>query len=227
MTEDFKHHHHTFDALIHRIIGLRWTQIHRCTNPDHKPDCACAGTTTAWHPSMYTQIRDDVYGMSGEAMRGVSESRPPLWVDGIDWINTADTLAQEWAPAITGGTVARLDGLTRHAFGPDDTGWLQNANQRLTRLATDGDTLLQGEEHHRLDVVAPCPQCHQTTVYRKDSGGDMVRKTALQLTVNGCRCVACGAFWDREHLNFLAEVIGCQHTDTAARVGTRHVRPIG
>ena len=43
MTEDFKHHHHTFDDLIHRIIGLRWTQIHRCTNPDHKPDCACAG----------------------------------------------------------------------------------------------------------------------------------------------------------------------------------------
>lgn len=217
MTEDFKHHHHTFDDLIHRIIGLRWTQIHRCTNPDHKPDCACAGTTNAWHPSMYTQIRDDVDGISGEAAaRGASASRPPLWVDGIDWITTADAIAHEWAPGNPGGTVARLDDLTRHPFGPDDTAWLIDANKRLAKLASAGNQLLQGEEIRRLDVVAACPQCRQTVVYRKDSGGDRVRKTALQLTVYGCKCVSCGAFWDREHLNFLAEVIGCERQDDLA-----------
>lgn len=211
----FKAAHLDFDNTVHRIIGLRSTTVHRCLEPKHRPDCRCSGVETAWHPSMYTQIREDIGGLSGDVGHGVSASRPPLWVDGIDWLDRIDTLAATWTPDLAGGTVARLDELTFRPFGPDHTGWLVDATKKLGSIANTGDQLLQGEEVRRFDVVAPCPECGKATVYRKDSGNDMVRKTALQLTINGCACLACGARWDREHLNFLAEVIGCEREELA------------
>lgn len=212
---EFQHHHTTFDNAIHQLIGMRWTEVHRCTGEKHKPDCACAGSTKAWQPSLYTQIREDIQGLSGNQGQGVSESRPPLWVDGIDWIGKVDRLAEAWTPNGEGGTVSRLDELTKHPFGPSDAAWLKKSTKMVEGIVTEGEVLLQGEEVKRFDVVAPCPQCGTTTVYRKDSGGDIVRQTALQLTVRGCTCVACGTWWDREHLNFLAEVIGCERKELA------------
>lgn len=216
MTEvAFKDAHTQFDNAIHNLIGMRWTEVHRCHSTTHKPDCQCAGTNKAWQPSLYTQIREDIQGLSGGAGRGKSESRPPLWVDGIDWINKVDVMAEAWTPDGEGGTVTRLDELTRHGFGPDDTAWLSKAAGKVRGIVTEGQVLLQGEEVRRFDVVAPCPRCGTQTVHRKDSGGDYVRQTALQLTVRGCTCVACGTWWDAEHLNFLAEVIGCERKELA------------
>ncbi|QDH92369.1 hypothetical protein SEA_SPOOKY_104 [Gordonia phage Spooky] len=217
MTTDIPFHdaHNTFDNAIHSLIGMRWTVVHRCDGTNHKPDCHCAGTSKAWQPSLYTQIRDELEGLSGPEGKGKAESRPPLWVDGIDWLKKIDTLTESWTPNETGGTVARLDELSRHAFGPDDTGWLERAGNKVAALVAEGVTLLQGEEVRRFDVVAACPECGERTVYRKDSGGDWVRQTALQLTIHGCTCVACGTWWDRDHLNFLAEVIGCERKELA------------
>lgn len=213
--DDFKDIHHQFDTLITDLIGMRWAIVHRCNTPGHKPDCHCAGTSRTSQPSLYTQIRDDIQGLTGNHGQGVSESRPPLWVDGIDWLHRADTIAADWNPTTVGGTVARFDELTRQPFGPDDTPQLRGYISILARLVSDGETLLQGEEVRRMDVVAPCPNCGTTTVYRKDSGGDIVRQTALQLTIHGCTCVACGQRWARDHLNFLAEVIGCERKELA------------
>ncbi|OCH80190.1 hypothetical protein [Gordonia sp. UCD-TK1] len=214
-TAPFHDAYNQFDNAIHTLIGLRWTTVHHCTGTNHKPDCSCNGTTNACQPSLYTQIRDDIEGLNGGAGRGKSESRPPLWVDGIDWLKKVDTLTDTLAPGGTGGVVARLDDLTRHSFGPDDTSWLQKSTKQVKAIVVEGNTLLQGEEIRRFDVVAPCPQCGERTVYRKDSGGDWVRQTALQLTIHGCMCVACGTWWDRDHLNFLAEVIGCERKELA------------
>lgn len=208
--------YNTFDTAIHTLIGLRWTTIHHCTNHRHKPDCDCAGTSNACQPSLYTQIRDDIQGLTGTTGLGKSESRPPLWVDGIDWLNKVDAIAEAWTPHHTGGTVERLDELTRnHTFGPDDTSWLHQSAKTVRAVVVEGENLLQGQQVRRFDVVAPCPECGKRTVYRRDSGGDMVRQTALQLTVHGCTCVACGTWWDRDHLNFLAEVIGCERKELA------------
>lgn len=208
--------YNTFDNTTHKLIGLRWTTIHHCTATNHPPNCHCNGTTQASQPSLYTQIRDDIQGLTGNSQRGKSESRPPLWIDGIDWLNRTDTTIETWTPHLTGGTVTRLDELTRtNTFGPDDTPWLTQATHTLKRLINDGETLLQNEEVRRFDVVAPCPQCGTTTVHRKDTGGDYVRQTALQLTIHGCTCIACGTRWDRDHLNFLAEVIGCERKELA------------
>lgn len=207
--------HNQFDTAAGQLIGMRWATIHRCNNPEHRPDCHCAGTSRTWQPPLYTQIRDDVDGLAGTEGKGKSESRPPLWIDGIDWLKRVDTTITAWTPNMHGGTVARLDDLTRHPFGPDDTPWLTKAAAKLQELAQKGEVLLQGEETRRFDVVAPCPQCGKRTVYRKDSGGDHVRQTALQLTIHGCACIACGTWWDRDHLNFLAEVIGCERKELA------------
>ena len=205
-----------FDTHIGKLIGLQWATIHHCTTPTHRPDCSCAGTTTRSQPSIYTQIADELRGLTGTHSRGTSESRPPLWIDGLTWLTRCDTITQAWTPHLTGGTVTRLDTLTHtHHFGPDDTPWLTTATHTLKQLIHDGHTLLQGEETRRLDVVAPCPECGTTTVYRPDSGGDHVRQTALQLTIHGCTCQACGTRWDRDHLNFLAEVIGCERKELA------------
>ena len=217
MTDDVPFHdaHNTFDNAIHDLIGMRWTVVHRCDGDNHHTDCQCAGTSKAWQPSLYTQIRDELEGLTGLEGKGNHESRPPLWVDGIDWLKKIDTLTEKWTPGGQGGTVARLDDLSRKPFGPDDTAWLEKAATKVKRVVADGLLLLQGEEVRRFDVVAPCPQCQTQTVRRKDSGGDWVRQTALQLTIHGCTCVACGTWWDREHLNFLAEVIGCERKELA------------
>lgn len=207
---EFRHHHTQFDNAIHQLIGLRWTTVHRCNGPRHRPDCACAGTTTAWQPPLYTQIRDEVDGLSGMEGHGKSESRPPLWVDGIDWVHSVDKYANRWLPDNGEGTASRFDEASRAPYGPDDTAWLKKRTDEIEALVRKGEELLQGEEARRFDVVAPCPQCGTQTVYRKDSGGDHVRQAALQLTIHGCACVACGTWWDRDHLNFLAEVIGCE-----------------
>ncbi|MDJ0454399.1 DUF7341 domain-containing protein [Gordonia amicalis] len=217
MTNDvpFKDAHLRFDNAIHDLIGMRWTVVHRCDGTNHRPDCQCAGTTKAWQPSLYTQIREELEGLSGPAGKGKAESRPPLWVDGADWLTIVDRAVERWTPNTEGGTVARLDELSRHGFGPDDTSWLEKATKSVVSWVAAGNTLLEGEEVRRFDVVAPCPQCGVQTVRRKDSGGDWVRQTALQLTIHGCTCQACGTWWDHEHLNFLAEVIGCERKELA------------
>lgn len=217
MSDDIAFHdaHNTFDNHIQQLIGIRWIEIHHCTNPAHRPDCSCAGTSHTSQPSLYTQISTDIGDTSSPKGKGEGGSRPPLWIDGIDWRNRIDNLAQAWTPHHTGGTVTRLDELSQHAFGPDDTPWLTKANKKLASEITKGETLLDGENQRRLDVVAPCPNCGTQTVRRPDSGGDWVRQTALQLTTAGCRCIACNTWWDKDHLNFLAEVIGCERKELA------------
>ncbi|WVX88161.1 hypothetical protein SEA_LITNINMCQUEEN_105 [Gordonia phage LitninMcQueen] len=217
MTDDipFKDAHLRFDNAIHDLIGMRWTEVHRCDGTNHHTDCQCAGTTKAWQPSLYTQIRDELEGLSGPEGKGTSTSRPPLWVDGIDWLNLVDYAVEKWTPTAAGGTVARLDDLSRHGFGPDDTTWLDKAAKSVASWVAKGLTLLEGAEMRSFDVVAPCPECGTQTVRREDSGGDWVRKTALQVSMAGCTCLACGTYWDHDHLWFLSEVIGCERKELA------------
>lgn len=220
MSDDIAFHdaHNTFDNHIQQLIGIRWIEVHRCTTgtPTHRPDCTCAGTTHTSQPSLYTQVCTDIGAVSGPKGKTHSGgSRPPLWLDGILWRDTVDEVAKAWTPHGEGGTVARLDDLSRHPFGPDDTAWLHRAAKQLAALCARGEVLLEGEGQRRLDVVAPCPSCGTQTVRRPDSGGDWVRQTALQLTTAGCRCIACNTWWDKDHLNFLAEVIGCERKELA------------
>ncbi|QMU19337.1 DUF7341 domain-containing protein [Gordonia rubripertincta] len=213
--EAFHDAYNNFDTAIHTLIGLRWVTVHHCDGERHHTDCNCAGISNVCQPSLYTQIREELGGLTGSAGKGKSESRPPLWVDGVDWLNKVDAIAEAWTPGGEGGTVARLDELTRHGFGPDDTSWLRKAERAIKAVVNEGLNLLQGQENRSFDVAAPCPECGKATVYRKDSGGDWVRKITLQVSMAGCTCLACGTYWDPDHLDFLAEVIGCERKELA------------
>ena len=57
----------TFDNHIQQLIGIRWIEIHHCTNPTHRPDCSCAGTSHTSQPSLYTQISTDIGDTSSPA----------------------------------------------------------------------------------------------------------------------------------------------------------------
>ena len=197
------------DTAINRIVGPKWVPVNRCTTPTHKPHCACGGTQNTFQPSTYHQLKEDAGQTDQTGDRGQAKSRPPLWVDAIDWITSIDTLATQLAPTTGGDTTNKLNTLATTTFAPEQADWVYASARALAALALSGETLIEGNHIRKLDVVAPCPQCEQSLIHRKDTGGDIVRKAALQLTVNGCQCIACGARWDKDHLHFLADLLQC------------------
>lgn len=169
--------------------------------------------------SRYVELRDAVVGQQGSGHGGVARSLPPVWVDVLDLLRQVDDEVARWAADYSlddhpdGGsrpepvTVRRLRALTAVSWSPEHVelvGWLADTLARWRRSA---DTLLDGDEHRRLEVVAPCPACAVRTVYRIDACGERVRAAALELSVLGCRCQACGQVWPPSHLSLLAEVL--------------------
>ena len=59
----------------------------------------------------------------------------------------------------------------------------------------------------RLSLAMPCPECGTRTVYRPDSGGDVVRQPALAISDEGCRCQHCRTLWPPESYRLLAKVL--------------------
>jgi len=58
-------------------------------------------------------------------------------------------------------------------------------------------------------VTAPRPACGATTVFCRDSAGELVRQPALQIVAeHGCTCQACNYCWAPAHYLYLARVLG-------------------
>jgi hypothetical protein len=61
----------------------------------------------------------------------------------------------------------------------------------------------------RQALLGAVPACGATTVYRKDSTGELVRQPALQIVAeHGCTCQACRYTWAPSHYLLLCKVLG-------------------
>lgn len=158
-------------------------------------------------PSVYDDMKAELAGRQGTAFGGSSRSMPPLWVDGVDWFRVVDATVAQWAPGATGSTPERLTYLLEWTWQPKDYLWLRGAATELQGWAQDAKELIEGRG--RFEITAPCPACQTAQVTRVDESGEHVRSAALQVSMAGACCLACGHRWDLAGVMDFAAALGC------------------
>ena len=171
---------------------------------------------TVWLDSLYLQLQGAVPGEK-QHRSGVARSQPPAWIDAIDTLRDIDCTVTGWEPrwpAIPGDlmgdpeppTVLRLRIINARTWRPQDTPEVKKIGAKIQSWVDHITDLLT--DTHVKHISAPCPACGKQTVYRKDSGGELVRQPALQITTMGCVCQACRASWSPDLYLHLARVLG-------------------
>lgn len=161
-------------------------------------------------PSRYTELSSDE--ATKAAGTGTSnKSKPTAWIDALDWIRRVDTTVAEWVGDPTpGNTPDRLLALVSLDYRPQDIPKLESWTIQIERWITQADELLDPPKEHKFELVAACPACQVSTIYRPDSTGEMVRQAALQITGKGCVCQHCKTTWTPELYEHLGRVLGCK-----------------
>ncbi len=195
------------DDAVQDLIGVRHGTITVDTP---------TGTTirAVYRDSVYTEMVAALPGGQGTQLGSTARSMPPLWVDGLIWLNDVHATIDVWVRTYqlrTDLTVTeQLDALTALTWRPQDVPLVQDHADSIRRWVRTATTLIDGEEQRKMELCAPCPQCETRFTYRKDSGGDVVRLAALSMTVKGCVCLVCHAEWGPQLYEHLAAVLGCE-----------------
>lgn len=174
--------------------------------------------TTRWLDSLYQQLTEAVPGEKCHRT-GVNQSQPPLWVDASDQLHKIDTQIAQWQrdPGPYDGdlshqrpptpeTVRRLHLLEKRPWRPQDCAHIATITNLLEQWSLKISELLSPATNWTLPN--PCPACNTAVVYRKDSGGDLVRRPALQIGPYGCECGHCHYIWEPSYYVHLARVLG-------------------
>lgn len=193
------------DGALQPALSLLADAIHRLCGPQSR----FMEGKLVWAESRYMQLRD---ATAGEQVNpgggGGSKSQIPFWTDAFDILNEIDTTVECWQPAFTGvpPTVGRLKWIEQRKWRPMDTRQIEQITGAVAEWAAEIDALL--DPPNRWTLPDPCPACSHKTAYRRDSGGERVRGPALQIDPNGCRCAACGAFWEPTKFEWLGKLLG-------------------
>lgn len=151
-------------------------------------------------PSMYQEVRNNLAGEQGARKGGAAaRSMPPLWVAGLDWLESVDKVARRLG---YGQLIEVLDG----RWAPEQVGELDQAEGELRSLHARGGLLLASRTSFEVD--APCPACEVRTLRRADDAGDEIAVKSLVVSLGGGMCRACGMSWAPEELYGLAEMVG-------------------
>lgn len=174
---------------------------------DDRYELMSDGSTATVHARL-SALADSVAGQQGNGGRLAAKSLPPLWLPAVSLVQEIETTVSLWPHASGTTTVDRLASLSAAPFGPPATDMLAQLTRILKSWASDIDALLEPESVKT--VSAACPACGATHVYRRDDGGETVRKPALQIvTSKGCTCLACRASWGPHLYQHLAKVLEC------------------
>lgn len=215
-------------AAIHALIDER-TGVHTVMTVDETDGYSWPRLVRVQRPSVYEEMRSDLAGRQGTSTGGVARSLPPVWVDGLDWVAEVDRRVAWWTGQFgldgeqgrvdvvaygimfdtAGTTTARLRNFAEYQW-PNDQVWLMYGGviaRELESWKTTADQLVEGVKQRKLEVIAPCPQCGERYVHRKDSAGEIVRQAALQMTLDGCKCLSCNDLWAQDNLLTLSRVI--------------------
>jgi hypothetical protein len=192
---------HELDDAIHLLCG---------------PQTVILGDRTLITDSRWLQLMGAKHGENSQGGGGGgSKSKSPCWDDAIDLSVEIENAVGDWEEKSAKrkrGRAAVPDRLHRisrfNHWRPQDCIILSALAAQIDEWVAKIDALL--DPPRRWTVPAPCPaiDCGATTVYRRDSGGDLVRSPALQINVAGCVCLACKASWPPEQFVFLAGLIG-------------------
>lgn len=189
------------DGQIHYAVGRLEKAVDRFT----QPKVAIMQNHLRHAPSLYDQLRGDLPGTQGDT-HTPAKSIPPLWIDAVDLLGTIDRTVQSWNPKPS-TTPQRLNGLVAQKWRPQDTNKVDAMATKVDSWTVQAIALL--EPTATKTISAPCPQCNQSTVYRRDSAGDMVRRPALQLVAHlGCTCQACKSHWPPSQYMWLTTLLG-------------------
>lgn len=170
-----------------------------------KPRMAIYHDKTRWALSLYRQLQADLAGTQGDS-RTPAKSLPPLWIDAVQLLGDMDSETRAWYPKER-GVPARLGALSARSWRPQDT-------DKVAAIASTVDAWCETiinliDPKAQMHITAPCPSCGKAIVYRRDSGGDLVRQEALKWTPNaGFQCQACKASWSPEQTLFFAKLLG-------------------
>lgn len=177
----------------------------------------------------YDEMRSDLAGQQGTSTGGVARSLPPVWVDGLDRVTEVDRRVAWWTEQFgldgeqgrvdvvaygimldtAGTTTARLRNVASYQW-PNDQVWLMYGGliaRELEGWQVAAEQLVEGVKQGKLEVIAPCPECGERYVYRKDSAGEIVRHAALQMALVGCKCLSCNDLCAQDNLLTLSRVI--------------------
>lgn len=191
--------------------------VHALTAPQQRPRyLENGGVVTEWVPSLYDQLRASTGGQNVADKGDSRQARMPIWVDAVDLLTLIDATVLFWSrpnpltdlpPTGKWVTVARLEALDAATWRPQDTDRINRWTASLREWASRIKNMLDPESVKH--ISAACPACGQTTVWRRDAAGEMVRQPALQLVTNqGCTCQACKTFWEPTKYLFLCKLLG-------------------
>jgi len=191
---------HELDDAIHLLCG---------------PQTEILGDRTLITDSRWVQLMGAKGGEDSQpGGGGGSKSKSPCWDDAIDLSIEIERAVLEWERSVRrqrgySEVPDRLHRVSRfNHWRPQDCGSLAVLTALIHEWVAKIDALL--DPPRRWTLPAPCPaiDCGATTVYRRDSGGDLIRAPALQINPDGCICMACHATWSPEQFVFLAGLIG-------------------
>lgn len=172
-----------------------------------------------WLDSVYQELADAVYERHGTGQGG-TEPGGGLWLDASECLTAIDRLAQAehpqhpgYAPQdrrerrLTAPTVLRLQAVDDRRWRPQDAPHIREVATNLERLTLRAENLLSPPTVWYLPNA--CPLCGADHVYVADAG-DQVRRPALQITTDYCRCGApnCDGYWPASRFQFLGALLG-------------------
>lgn len=174
---------------------------------------------TTWLDSVYQQLADACYekhSLGG----GTAQPAAPLFIDAADCRSDIDHTVRVEEPdqppfdahsdaqgRLRHITVARLQWIDARTWRPQDVPHIVRFAADLERLTIRARNLLTPPVNWYLPN--PCPLCGKSIIY-VDNSGDRVRRPALQLTTDWCRCgnEECDGWWGKEKFRFLGELLG-------------------
>lgn len=172
-----------------------------------------------WLDSVFQELSDAVYekhALGG----GTANPASPLWLDASDCLQAINALARNehpenpgfypedrFEPRLEHPTVLRLQAIDARKWRPQDVPRINRLSADLERLTLKAQNLLTPPTHWFLPN--PCPLCGRTHVYVNNSG-DMIRRPALTLTPDYCRCgnPDCEGWWPASRFQLLGRLLG-------------------
>lgn len=162
--------------------------------------------------SILEQIQADMFQTRTDTPPSQAfKTRPPVWLDGNDWLNSIaaalNTLAANTGCSNRADTLAdRLHRADGYDYAPPDTGDLDAAIHTFQQALQHARALLNPPQ---FTIAATCPACNTRWVDRPDTH----HVDTLQARENAITCQNCGAQWAGVDVWKLADHVAAQSKD--------------
>lgn len=172
--------------------------VHELTR-DHKTTIEHDDGTRSYvdELSLLAQLHDAITGKSAGGGGSSTRQRSPISTKAFDlWQEIAHTTLEYW-PGYGRPHLARTPlpqriqqwaAVAVNSNDPEDD---KNLKKYVRRWINE----IQGLFEPSIDLAAPCPECHESFLWRYD-GVDNVKKRTLTYNKHRATCINCGTTWE-------------------------------